>query len=458
VRKLLQEWLPVRGAAALAMAALCLGTSDPCRAQRQLQFGVGTHISAVEPTRTELATLDATFRDDVPWSRIERTPGHLEYAASFSSLDQIVTDALKRNKQPLIVLPNGNKIYDGGGQVTSPEAVAAYARYAQFVAHQLKGRVTQFEIWNEWEEGSGAPKNAPNKGDPVAYANLLRAAYPAVKAGNPDAVVIAGAIAGSDTPWVQKFVQAGGLRYLDGFSIHPYVHCNAAVPGAPTHLNISSLPKHVAAGGSALVSASTSAELRPIGGTPEQSIALVDQLKTTLDGVSAGRPIPIYVTEIGWPTSVGQCGIPDAVAAAYLQRFMLLAAARPYIAGVWWYDLVDDGPDPGNREHRFGLLHQDHTPKPAYNALAALKPILESHQIPLETLGTNGEVVISGRRSDGKEFYSAWLPTNSPTETRPWSQGAKLSGTGFRVAASAATPGSTSGIAISAVPTMLVHE
>jgi hypothetical protein len=457
VRKL-QRLVWVRGGAVLAMALLCLGTSDPCRAQRQLQFGVGTHTGSVEPERSALAALDATLRDDVEWFRIERPPGHLEYAASFSSLDQVVSDVLKRNKQPLIVLPKGNKFYDDGGQVTSPEAVAAYARYAQFVAHHLKGRVSQFEIWNEWEEGGGAAKNAPNKGDPVAYANLLRATYPAVKAGNPDAVVIAGAIAGSDAPWVQKFAQAGGLQYLDGFSIHPYVHCNAAVPGAPTHLNISSLPKHATADGGAVLSASTSAELRPMGGTPEQSMALVDQLKTTLDGLSAGRTIPIYVTEIGWPTSVAKCGVPEAVAAAYLQRFMLLAAARPYVAGVWWYDLFDDGPDPGNPEHRFGLLHQDHTPKSAYNAMAALKSILESHEVPIETLGTNGEIVVSGKRSDGKEFYSAWLPTNSPTETRPWPQGAKLSGTGFRVAASAATPTSTSGIAIGAVPTVLVHE
>jgi polysaccharide biosynthesis protein PslG len=448
----------VRGGAAVATALLCLGTSYPCRAQRQLQFGVGTHISTVEPTRTDLATLDATFRDDVQWTRIERTPGHLEYAASFSSLDQLVTDVLKRNKKPLIVLPGGNKIYDGGGQVTSSEAVAAYARYAQFVARQLKGRVTQLEIWNEWEEGGGAPKDAATKGDPVAYANLLRATYPAVKAGNPDAVVIGGAIAGSDAQWVQKFVQAGGLQYLDAFSIHPYVHCNAAVPGAPSHLNISSLSNQAASKSGVVQSASPEAVLRPIGGTPEQSIALVDQLKTTLDQLSPGRTIPIYVTEIGWPTSVAKCGVPDTVAAAYLQRFMLLAAARPYVAGVWWYDLFDDGADPSNPEHRFGLVHQDHTPKAAYNALAALKPILESREVPIETLGTSGEIVVSGKGSDGKEFYSAWLPTNSPTETRAWSQGTKLSGTGFRALVSGATLGSSAGMAISAVPTMLVHE
>ncbi len=35
---------------------------------------------------------------------------------------------------------------------------------------------------------------------------------------------------------------------------------------------------------------------------------------------------------------------------------MLLAKARPWIAGVWWYDLFDDGDDAANKEHRFGLI------------------------------------------------------------------------------------------------------
>jgi hypothetical protein len=195
--------------------------------------------------------------------------------------------------------------------------------------------------------------------------------------------------------------------------------------------------------------------LKPVGGSPEQAVAALDSLKKILDRYSPGRDIPVYVTEMGWPTSAGQCGIDDSVAAAYLQRFMLLAAARSYITGVWWYDLFDDGADPGNREFRFGLAAQNHMPKPAYHALLALKDILNSNKRPAEAVGQNGEIVVSGQQADGRAFYAAWLPTNNFSDAQPWSQGLKLSSAGFRPLGAAAAGTATS---ISAVPTVLVQQ
>ncbi|GAB2573501.1 hypothetical protein ISP15_04500 [Dyella jejuensis] len=61
----------------------------------------------------------------------------------------------------------------------------------------------------------------------------------------------------------------------------------------------------------------------------------------------------------------------DALSAIdYLARFMALARASRYVRGVWWYDLIDDGSDPDNRENRFGLFNQDGTPKPAARRIA----------------------------------------------------------------------------------------
>ncbi len=34
------------------------------------------------------------------------------------------------------------------------------------------------------------------------------------------------------------------------------------------------------------------------------------------------------------------------------------------------YDWKDDGPDPANSEHRFGIVRQDLSPKPAYTAVS----------------------------------------------------------------------------------------
>ena len=138
----------------------------------------------------------------------------------------------------------------------------------------------------------------------------------------------------------------------------------------------------------------------------------IDDLKSRVDQFAPGRNVRIYVTEAGWPVYQGSHGVSDDTAAAYLQRFMLLAKARPWIAGVWWYDLFDDGDDSQNTEHRFGLLSKAGTPRPAFQALADLKPILTSAGAPTLATEANGQITVSGQRTDGKRFTVKWLATN----------------------------------------------
>ncbi len=454
-RSSVPRWIP-------GLLAVTVGLSPACYAQRQFQVGVGTHVGdgayPLPPTLAAVDALGVSVRDDVRWSGIETSPGKLEYKSSPNNMETLLNDVLKRGQRPVIVLPSGNKLYDGGGQITSTEGIAAFARYAGFVASKVAGSPKQIEVWNEWDHGSGATAaQAATKGDPVAYANLLRGAYNAIKAQNRNNVVIGGALASVDTAWVEKFAQAGGLKYLDAFSVHPYVHCNGPhAPLAPSNLKLSGFIGSHARGDIVRV-ASSAGVVTPMGGTPEQSIALLDTLKALLDQNAPGRDIPVYVTEMGWPTSAGQCGVEDSVAAAYLQRFMLLAAARPYIAGVWWYDLFDDGADSSNREYRFGLSQHNYQPKPAYTALLALKDILNSNKTPVATVGAEGEIVVSGQLSSGKSFYAAWLPTNNFSAAAAWSQGSKLASSGFRQPAAAAAASSASS-SLNAVPTVLIQQ
>ena len=92
--------------------------------------------------------------------------------------------------------------------------------------------------------------------------------------------------------------------------------------------------------------------------------------------VAAGRERPIYVTEMGYPAFTGRGGVSPETVAAYLTRFMLLAAARPHVAGVWWYCLRDQGTDPGNKEHAFGVLDASWRVKPAGVALRDVAALL----------------------------------------------------------------------------------
>ncbi|MFL6602483.1 MAG: hypothetical protein ACJ8R9_14260 [Steroidobacteraceae bacterium] len=444
----------------LTLLTLVLALAMPCHAQRKLEVGVGVHMGdyPLPATQAALNDLNVSLRADVPWKDIEVTPGNLQYPTSASSplgkLDTLVTDAVRRQHKPVLILAYGNKAYDGGGLITSQRGIDAFAKYAAFTVAHFKGRAADFEVWNEWNHGVGVPPERRVPGDARAYVNLLRATAQSIKSANPQARVLGGAVAGTDTAWITQFAQAQGLQYVDGLSVHPYVHCNArAVPRAPGDLKLQGKLYNMSSGSPVIRVSQSGPVLSPIGGTPEQAIAWLDQVKALLDQYSPSRPVPVYVTEIGWPTSKGQCGVPPEAAAAYLQRFMLLAATRPWIAGVWWYDLFDDGDDPGSREHRFGLAGKNRSPKAAYAALSALADVLQSSQVPSEKIDPEGSLTITGTDARGKPFHAAWLPTDMFDASQAWSQGSQLLKQGFRAQAGPATDA-----ALSATPLLMQQK
>lgn len=327
--------------ALLTFAVLLAGIANAA----PFQVGVGVHVgqnkNALNATADALEQGGLTsFRDEVFWHRLERNKGVLEFPDSLKDLDQLVTRSAARGVRPLLILDYGNPSYDGGGQLSSPEAIAAWSRYVRFVVKHFKGRVEQFEVWNEWNIGSGGTpaQRAARLGSPEDYAKVLKAAYSAVKAENPGATVIGGAFAGYDYKWIEAFGRAGGFASLDGFSSHPYVFAEGKK------------------------------------GTPDSAIRHLDELKALIDRLAPGRNVRVYVTEAGWPVHTGANGVTEQQQSDYLQQFLLLAKSRPWIAGVWWYDLFDDGDDASDKEHRFGLIDRAGVKRPAFQALAGMHP------------------------------------------------------------------------------------
>jgi hypothetical protein len=108
-----------------------------------------------------------------------------------------------------------------------------YDEFANFVAAFLaryRGEVNHVIIWNE-------PNLSLEWGyrpvDPVAYTQMLRAVYPAAHEANPDAVVLAGALAPTLEPpgsaaglndllYLEAMYQAGAAPYFDALAVHSY--------------------------------------------------------------------------------------------------------------------------------------------------------------------------------------------------------------------------------------------
>jgi len=354
----------------LVLAALALTCSVAPREASAFQFGVCVHLAL---NRSNAATVlklvdDAGFnsiRDDVYWSAVESTQGVLQFPAKFEQVRLAMQGAAARGGSPLLILAYGNRFYDGGGLVTSNEGISAFSRYSRFIAETFTGSVRQYEVWNEWNTGFGS-KPAVTHGDASAYVQLLARASAAIRQGNPEARVVGAATSGVDFRWIRELIEAGGLAHLDALSVHSYTLFRARK-------------------------------------NPESAIRSLDSLHELLVKAEPTRTIPIYVTEMGWPTNTGTHGVSEREAANYLVRFMLLARSRAWLGGVWWYDLIDDGDNARLADHRFGLVRRDLSPKPAFTAARAIsRMVLADGEVRSHRLQSGGYVVT------GTDAQGAW--------------------------------------------------
>jgi polysaccharide biosynthesis protein PslG len=282
-----------------------------------------------------------SIRLDVPWKLVERSPGRYQIP---QWVEETVDSADAAHIEPLLILAYGNPLY-GGDKPSTVAAIEAFGRYATFVVSHFQGRVRYFELWNEWETHTGGT----TPGSPEGYVRLAEYVYPRIKGANPNAIVLAGGFADLRSTevgnwWVGRFLALGGLRDADAISLHPYPQ-----------------PRD--------------------DQSPEAAIQRVDTIYAMAEKQVHGRPVNIYITEMGYPTYRGRLGVSEKEAAQYVARFMLLAAARPYIRGVWWYGLRDQGVNPNNRDHHYGLFTADFQPKRAAEMFSAITELLRAYTV-----------------------------------------------------------------------------
>lgn len=353
-----------KGILSMLLIALIMA-STPARAEPPFVLGVATHLTRQpRPIDQSLDALAAagimSLRDDAGWGRVERERGVLKIPAQW---DEVIDGAVKRGIAPLLILDYGNNFYDGGGKPTSAEGIAAFVRYAQFLAQHYKGRVKRYEIWNEWDHGPG--NTSPASAD--AYLRLVKAVHAAIKQIDPEAEIIAGAITsgGIREGFLTRLVEQGVLDHSDAISLHPY----------SAH-------------------------------SPEDWARWMKQVGDDLQR-RAGRPIRVYLTEMAWPAHQGAYGISQQAQAENLVKMFLLAKTMPFIKGIWWYDLQNDGPDPKNREHNFGLLDHELRPKPAYLALQQFSGLIREGEY-VDSLSDGPALRALHLRKNGQDTLALW--------------------------------------------------
>lgn len=271
------------------------------------------------------------IRDDLNWCFCEYEKGKPEVNERFrNTVPRFLDAGIETN----LLLLYGNDFYDGGGAPETEEGLAAYVKYCEAMVTYFKGKVNHYEIWNEYNLGFGRTNGAPEK-----YVWQLKAAYKAIKAIDPNIVVSAAVTSGTQPEWLRRMMKAGAYDYFDAVSIHPY--CGIPDSAYPDENN----------------------------GQTEANVKLYKDIIAEY-----GPEKPVWVSEMGWTSSAFEGTVDRDEQAAHHVRTIAIAESSDIIDKMLIYDFRDDGTDPFEMEHHWGIVEamQSVVPNAAKESYAAV--------------------------------------------------------------------------------------
>ncbi|MFG1929260.1 cellulase family glycosylhydrolase [Mycobacterium sp. NPDC048908] len=281
------------------------------------------------------ATNVSAVRLMIPWAAVETSTGTLNW----SSIDKTVNSAASRNIA-VVGMVNATPrwaVVSGGQYLSSrPSSAAAYADFvAKFVA-RYAGKIAAVEIWNE---PNSVTFWTPTP-DPAAYTELLKAAYPKVKAVDPSIVVISaglgaiqsfGSLTINPVAYLTQMYAAGAGPYFDALSFHPYLYTLKFSGG--------------------------------VGKANSPVQQLMDLRKVMIANGNENKKI--WATEYGQPSASGG----EARENEYIADILLKWQELPYTGPMFIYTTRDRA-SLGNQS-TFGIYRTDWTPKTAVQTVRA---------------------------------------------------------------------------------------
>ncbi|HEX8790203.1 MAG TPA: hypothetical protein VF765_04575 [Polyangiaceae bacterium] len=295
------------------------------------RLGVNIHFTTDDKALDIIAAAGfSRVRMDLGWGGVETTQGVYD----FSAFDALVASLASRGLKLHLILDYFNGLYPmPGDPAFATTTVPAFAAVSKAAAAHFVGKGVTYEVWNE-ENGGFWPPMA----DPTQYAPLCAAAIAAVHAGDATASVTTGGLAGFDDAFLEAMLDAGAGAGANAVGVHPYRQ----------------------------------------GGAESASDDLV--FMRAIVAAAYAMPPPAWDTEWGYSSQWfgGDAGGHDPGArmlqAQRTSRELLTAWALGFPMEIY-YDIRDDGTDPTNAEHNFGLVQNDYTDKPAVVAVRTLSKL-----------------------------------------------------------------------------------
>lgn len=305
-------------------AALCgLAIVRQSPAPQKIWQGFGVNIHSVEPAPGEIELLQAAGMDyvraDFAWESIESKAGQYD----FSAYDKLVGRLKAAHIRPLFVLDYGNPVYEPGAP-KSDKATDAFASWAAAAVAHYKGEEIVWEIWNE----PNVDQFWRPKANPAAYTALAVKTAKAMRQADPTCRIIGPAVSKVDIAFLRSALTPELLGLIDGVSLHPY-RSSGPETVYKDYIHVQELIRQIAPPGR--------------------------------------EDLPVICSEWGYSTYRGG-DVTEERQAMYVAKLLLLSASSGCPISIY-YDWKDKGPSATNKEHRYGIVRSDLSPKPSFDAV-----------------------------------------------------------------------------------------
>ena len=199
------------------------------------QYGIHSHYYGyIDTAAGAQSIVNYTNELGLGWTKIQFRWGDYDYYCGGPDLNQLDTMISTANaagqKVMLSVVTAPPCTHPWTGDVHAPpDDPAAFAELVGGLADLFKGRIHAIEVWNE-QNISREWLTSPQKLDAARYTQLLAAAYNAIKAKDPNILVISGALAPTgwndgvnatdDFEYLKQMVAAGATKVMDCVGVH----------------------------------------------------------------------------------------------------------------------------------------------------------------------------------------------------------------------------------------------
>ncbi len=330
--------------------------------------GHGTCISISASAQDLDMVKDAGFtiaRTDMKWGAVERVKGQYDW----TNYDQLVNNLTSRGITPYFILDYNNANYGAGNElagISTSAQIQGYTNFANAAAAHYKGKGIIWELWNEpnldqfWTPANNASQ----------YMALVKAAVPAIKAADPNAIVVAPAVAfvANTFSFLDTCGQQGLFGLVDAVSLHPYK------------------------------------DAAPETGSIDY---LVDTVRTMIAKYNPNNPnLPIIGGEFGF--SVPWSSVKnETTQAQYLTRQLLYHDYKKIPISMI-YDFKNDGTNAADPEANFGIIRADSSLKPAYTAIKTLNQTLAGMNFSGRLPSASTDYIYEYTNSSGVKTAAAW--------------------------------------------------